>query len=488
MSSELGSNNANEELASQEEYASPEDTSPVTRSVTNSQDVVRDVRDLKRYSIPAYLLEDDPIEDESVNNASASKPIVENSSGFYAPRPILSRGFQITGYDSPSVPFVNQSPTRFGTSVSIENQSAPSSRWSWLFPGRKKNQLAPQPDAPLTQSTAGQPPHPSAGHANRLAISADGTVPAVDPQTGLETVSVPAPVSAPAIAPPKIWEKQPYRTIAYISALSGTLVGAWLLGILAARIAPGTIERAPLQESVLRKSGRLASGLWHLPRLWRTSTAETRVEAIPIPETGPIIDSVSLSPIERQPLIDELNAVETELLSLDRRIQTLEKQLGKPPYQGAGIEPRIDGLRDAIDPPARKAVEPSYEPAVRDPQVALLSVAEHKITLPSDALFAPGDRAIKDSDLLNQVLDQLINYPGATVVIRSYSDDQAEASAARKYTLAQATELSDFLARSLPEGYRWVAIGGGRAQPVEPNDSEPNRQRNRRIEILIDSR
>ena len=102
--------------------------------------------------------------------------------------------------------------------------------------------------------------------------------------------------------------------------------------------------------------------------------------------------------------------------------------------------------------------------------------------------FAPGDSNLKDSELLNQVLDQLINYPKATVIIRSYSDDQVDAIATQKYTLAQATQLSEYLSQSLPEGYRWVTIGGGQSQPIEPNDSAINRQHNRRIEILVDTR
>ncbi|MGB3294520.1 MAG: OmpA family protein [Phormidesmis sp.] len=275
---------------------------------------------------------------------------------------------------------------------------------------------------------------------------------------------------------------------AYVAALGGSLMAAWLLGILIAQILPGSFDKPPLQEAVLRKSSRVASRLWHFRQLWQFPTEEIRVEAIPLPESGPVLAPVELSPMERQPLIDELNSIETEIITLDRRLQTLEKQLGKPPYQGADIDSRVNSLRIAIDPPVRPEVAADYEPVPSDPTESLLTVAKLKITLPSDALFAPGQSDIKDTALLHQVLDQLVDYPGATVLIRSYSDDQARAIDSRKYTFAQATALSDYLQAALPESYRWVILGGGQSSPVASNEDAAGRQRNRRVEILVDSR
>ncbi|MFK8184147.1 MAG: OmpA family protein [Phormidesmis sp.] len=293
--------------------------------------------------------------------------------------------------------------------------------------------------------------------------------------------------------PPIWWKQQPYYAIAHLLAVSGTFMGAWLFGILIGQILPGNFAKPPLQEAVLRKSSRLAHSLWHFPQLWQSPTTETRIEAIPIPDTGPVVKSISLSPIERQPLIDELNAIETEVLTLDRRIQILEKQLGRPPYEGADIDQRLNSLRAAIDPPVNVPVKANYTPEPIDPSDRLLEVAERKITLPADMLFTPGQsaiksNAIKETDVLNQVLDQLVNYPGATVVVSSYSDNQAGAAASRKYTLAQANALSQYLQSALPEAYRWITIGGGETQAVTSNGTVPGRQRNRRIEILIDTR
>lgn len=295
-------------------------------------------------------------------------------------------------------------------------------------------------------------------------------------------------VYSPVPEKPSFWEKQPYAAIAHTLALSGTLTFAWFFGILAAQILPGQFENPPLQESTLRKTSRLASRLWHLPQLWHSPMAETRIEAIPIPETGPVLTTIELSPIERQPLIDELNAIETELLTLDRRLQALEKRLGRPPYKGADVDHRLNALRTAIDPPVREILEPRYQPVATHPDDKLLEVAKLKIVLPSDALFTPGQSQLRATELLPRVLDQLVNYPDSTILVRSYSDDQAKAIASRQYTLAQANTLASYLQRSLPTNHRWVTLGGGQSQPVADNTNALNRQQNRRIEILVDTR
>lgn len=351
-----------------------------------------------------------------------------SASNFYAPRPVLKRGLE----DGPAIaPFDPANP----------------------------------------HSTAYSSPLPGSGQAAIADSVPDSELPP-SPRRGLLRLPY-----SPLL-----------ERLAYVAAFGGTLMAAWLLGILVAQILPGSFERPPLQEAVLRKSSRLASRLWHFHQLWQSPTDEMRIEAIPLPETGPVLAPVELSPVERQPLIDELNSIETEIVTLERRLQTLEKRLGKPAYQGSDINSRVNSLRAAIDPPVRPKIEADYAPVPSDPTETLLSVVNLKVTLPSDALFAPGQSDLKDTALLHQVLDQLVNYPGATILIRSYSDNQATATDSRKYTLAQADALSDYLQAALPETYRWVILGSGQASPLASNEDVAGRQRNRRIEILVDNR
>lgn len=381
-----------------------------------------------------------------------------------------------------------RSPDSAATSAPVQQPSFAQRQLSRLWPQRKNTETASRPlfqtppfqtpladahgvasaDGNVADAQAAQPPTAN----GRYVVDADGRLIFVRDQP----------------SPPVWWKQQPYYAIAHLFALSGTLVTAWLFGILIAQIFPGNLSRPPLQESVLRKSSRFAKHLWHFPQLWQSQTTEIRIEAIPIPNTGLVVRPIALPPLERQPLIDELNAIETEVLTIDRRIEILEKQLGRPPYEGADISHRINSLRGAIDPPVNKPVKADYQPEPIDPSDRLLEVAERKITLPADALFNPGQSQIKDADTLNAVLDQLVNYPGARVVVRSYSDNQAGAADSREYTLAQANALSQYLQKALPEEYRWVTVGGGNSQALSANETAPERQRNRRIEILIDTR
>ncbi len=429
-----------------------------------------------------------------------------NSAGSSSGRPILSRETnpydELDRYDEDrlisdevpekgptSVPFFSAgdsraggAPTSIPTPVTTLQPPVPLTppqekkgiRWPW-----SKKEVA-QPEALSDYQQAGQPAGQSVGPTGELGQYV------VNPVDGT-TVFVPAPLPQPI--PKAWWQKQPYLAIAHLAAFSGTVTTAWLFGLLVAQFLPGNFEKPPLQEAFLRKSSRLTSRLFHIGQLWQTPTVETRIEAIPLPNTGPVIEPVELSPIERQPLIDELNSIETEILTLDRRMETLEQQLGRPPYEGADIDNRLNSLRTAIDPPVRSPLNPDdYTPTPIDPNDTLLDVARLRITLPSDALFSPGQSELKENALLKQVLDQLVNYPESTIVVRSYSDDQATPSDSRDYTLAQANALSVYLKASLPGTYRWVAVGGGQSLPVESNDEDTGRQRNRRIEILVDTR
>ncbi|MEL6775707.1 MAG: OmpA family protein [Cyanobacteria bacterium J06597_16] len=292
---------------------------------------------------------------------------------------------------------------------------------------------------------------------------------------------------------PKLWQRKSVGRLVRLSAIASTLTGGWFFGILVANFLPGDVAEPPLQEAVLRRTSRLAQRFWHFRQLWHTPTETIQIAAVPLPETGPVLAPIELSPIERQPLIDELNAIETEMITLDRRLEALEKRLGKPAYQGSDLDNRVNALRAAIDPPARPQVTPAYTPKPRDPAATLLEVATLKIVLPADTLFAPGQANIKKADLLEQVLDQLVNYPDSTVVVRSHSDNQASAAQSREYTLEQANALSTYLRAALPSQHRWVTIGAGQSQPAADNETVDNnsaihRQQNRRVEILVDTR
>ena len=469
---------------------------------------------------------------------NTSPPNTPKKSNFFSPRPNLNRGFEAytpppsppqpqppstgyPGYPSPHHPegtpqngtSPNYRPTSYqAPGVSRTNVTSPTGLTPTVpAPPKKRKGLArflpwkassePSAQVPVATPTQAQPGQPTNGFSGNSTFPPvqtgqpvppnwpypeEGYGPSEEYGFGTEPVE-PAPLK-PTPLKPTLWERQPYRAIALTLTIGSSLTFAWIFGILVAQVLPGKFSNPPLQETTLRRSSRLISRLWHFRQLWQSPTAETRITAVPLPESGPVLGPLELSPIERQPLIDELNAIETDTLTLDRRLEALEKRMGRPPYQGAAIDNRINALRTAIDPPVRSQATPDYEPTPTDGNQTLLDVAKVKITLPADALFTPGDSTLQDTALMPQLLDQLVNYPDSTIIIRSYSDNQINSSDSRDYTLAQANALAGYLARSLPTTHRWVTLGGGPANALTDNSDAIAQQQNRRLEILVDTR
>ncbi len=439
--------------------------------------------------------------DSNSADTAANHQNAANSSRSFAPRPSLSRGFDAYSQQptyptsappAPTVPVSRKNPPPAPVLTTARPQK-PRRLLSWLpWRSLQPPSLQPPPSQTPSSQLASQqstsPPYSPSAYPLSEGVALPTT-----PSDALPGLSYELPTEEPVLAAPSVprrWERQPYVFLAHLLLICGAITSAWVFGILVAQILPGRFSQPPFQESFLRKSSRVTNRLWHFPQLWQTPTEQARVDVVPLPETGPIVKPVVLSPIERQPLIDELNAVETEILTLDRRLQSLEKQLGRPLYQGTSLEDRINTMRTAIEAPVRDSVDARpYEPVARDPNDRLLEVAQLSITLPSDALFSPGELELRDEALLERVLDQLVDYPdAATISVRSHSDNQVGAIASRQYTLAQADAIARYLKASLPADHRWIAIGMGSAQPVTDNDNAAMQQQNRRIEILVDTR
>ncbi|MEM9152953.1 MAG: hypothetical protein AAGB19_21220, partial [Cyanobacteria bacterium P01_F01_bin.3] len=473
--------------------------------MTNEPDSTGTDSDTSRqYQAPEQTPNNQTLRNQSPSNQAPSSKTPSNQtpdkSRTFAPRPSLGRGFG--AYMHPQTSY-GQSPSAYSASSSLGQPTAPVSRkdyastppptdaasaspdaqslrshpFAWLMPWRTKQPSEPvsSPRHPLPLHN---PPQPSPSQSTvGLAEGRYHPPESVFPEDAYREVYREGQneegqnLTSPDVQPaPQLWERQPYALIAHLLIVSSAFTIAWLLGILVAQILPGRLSEPPLQESLLRKSSRVTRRLWHFSQLWHTPTTQVRIDAIPLPETGPILKPVELSPFERQPLIDELNAIDTEIVTLDRRLRSLEKQLGSAPYRGTGIENRIETMRAAIDPPMRSESAPNaYEPTAREPNEMLLEVAQLQITLPSDALFEPGEPDLKAAALLEGLLDQLVNYPEATISVRVHSDNQATAIASREYTLAQANTLARYLQRNLPTTHRWIPVGMGAAQPVDDN-------------------
>ncbi|MEO0394431.1 MAG: OmpA family protein [Cyanobacteria bacterium P01_A01_bin.137] len=318
----------------------------------------------------------------------------------------------------------------------------------------------------------------------------------------------PIPDSSPTIAavPParRRWVGYGANVLLGLGLLLAGIPLAWLLGISAARVIAAPGKQMPLQEVMLRRTNRVITEIQRLPSRWQpTPPPETRIEPIPIP-TQPINPltkpPAALNARERQIANEELAALQQEFETIRKRLFDLESKLGQA-QSTAEVESRLANLEQRLTSPQQlpsatlpappqpsKASSPNIQNEL-DAQHPLLETTELKITLPSDALFASGEARLLATapGLLSSIFEDLNQYPNATILIGSHTDDQMEPTQSLALTFQQANALRAYLSGNLPD-HRWVTIGYGQDRPLTDNGTPPLRQRNRRIEIAIDRR
>ncbi len=173
----------------------------------------------------------------------------------------------------------------------------------------------------------------------------------------------------------------------------------------------------------------------------------------------------SLSPQERQQGQQELTQLQLELNTWQDRLMGLETKLGQPLSQGT-IESRLQWLKQQLSG----------------------STQSFLVTLPSDFLFE-GDRITLNterSELLNSLVADLRNYPQGVIRIAAYTDNIGDTQENLDLSLQQAQSVRDYLYAGLGDQYHFLLIGYGETRFLVPNDSDLQRQRNRRIEIAIE--
>ncbi|HAX62371.1 MAG TPA: hypothetical protein DCX95_07465 [Elusimicrobia bacterium] len=114
-----------------------------------------------------------------------------------------------------------------------------------------------------------------------------------------------------------------------------------------------------------------------------------------------------------------------------------------------------------------------------------------KITLNSPVLFAPGSAQLPDATkiALNDVA-KIIKPVSNTIIIEGHTDNRpisrGQYATNWELSVARAYSVIEYFVRvkNIPAG-RFVAAGYGEFRPVEGNETEEGRARNRRIEIVM---
>jgi OOP family OmpA-OmpF porin len=259
---------------------------------------------------------------------------------------------------------------------------------------------------------------------------------------------------------------------------------AAVVGIAIAQLLPGQLQEPPLVEKAIQGSQSLLTELKQLPETWSGKTPKAVApSATPSPQT---VQSSPVSETERQQLQNELTQLQAELQTLtesstkpmETRIQPIQKRIQT-------IQQRLNAFTAAPGASASQTTEPVVAPATTS---TLSGQTQLMVTLPSDALFSTDQKTLRPETkaILDSITGDLKQYSGATIRVGAHTDQQGSVEGDRVLSFEQAKTVEQYLSSKLGDDFHWTVVGYGHNQPLA-NDSAPvNRQRNRRIEIVID--
>jgi len=272
--------------------------------------------------------------------------------------------------------------------------------------------------------------------------------------------------------------------LSFIFRLLLLIVGGglgWGLGIAIASKFPSTSTQTPLLEQFLTRSGSFTKGIGSVT----SSPSVMPVSPTPIPNI-----KVELTPEKREKIKGELKQLQGDLNSLIGRTTNLESQLGsRRPTES--LEKRIEIISQqlATETTSSNSAKPASIPPISMTGEKQQTLAGNAlmVTFPSDVLFEQDSTSIKEGSnvILDNLIAELRNYPGATVRIGVHTDNTGDFKQSRALSFARAQLVSQYLSQVLGNEYHWIIIGYGSSRPTVENASDSNRQRNRRVEISI---
>ena len=272
-----------------------------------------------------------------------------------------------------------------------------------------------------------------------------------------------------------------YRSSGLILRLLGLGIAGSLAAVggitVASFIAAPPSEEAPLLERGLEGTSESLSATQKLPKRLVQGIAN-RLDPAPKPQINAA--APALTEPQRQQLITEANALRQEMAQLDQRTTALEQQLGYD-YSKADLEQRLGAIAQTLTDPS--AGPQASAPTQSQPEPLVM-------TLPTDPLFADEQSALKPgaNALLGTLLSEMRTYDKATVTVTVHTDDVGSPESQRDISLRRAQVIANYLRSQTTDPdkrFTWNPVGAGNTQPLIANNSNENRQRNRRIEISV---
>ncbi len=253
---------------------------------------------------------------------------------------------------------------------------------------------------------------------------------------------------------------------------------AWGMGMAIAQIYPHPNPEMPIIEGLLRR------------------TQQATVEHTPLPQSSlpparpstPTVE-IPLTAEQQQNATLQLQQLQQQLNTLIGRTAALELQLGisRP---ADPIEQRLQRIDQRL---STTRPTPVSSPVIT-PEEPISSSTSIKpgngnlvVTLPSDILFEFDSSTLRPgaSVILDNLVVDLENYPGAAVRVAGHTDNQGSVQNNLSLSLQRAESVVQYLSTAAGSNYHWVALGYGSGRPAVENDSPINQQLNRRIEVVM---
>lgn len=312
-----------------------------------------------------------------------------------------------------------------------------------------------------------------------------------------QTPPTPTPKVSSSELPKPTSKRQGRSALVWIFRLLLLGVGgtiAVLAGVAIAHFYPARSGDTPLFEKVLQSTQSLLADIQRLPQAWQANHSSTQ---LPTASSSPTANApasnsttaIPLSAAERQKLESEVRQIEQTLQQLNNQASTIETRLGTPNRQ-TSLEARLQTIQTKLNPDAAQPTAPETPGSTVAPAPTTTVTQDDRLlmTLPSDTLFEADQTILKPGTetVLDSIVEDLKRYPGATIRVTAHLDEQGSEAVDRTRSFEQAKAIEQYLGGKLKEGYHWLVEGYGHSRPVVANDSAVNRQRNRRIEIVIE--
>lgn len=111
-----------------------------------------------------------------------------------------------------------------------------------------------------------------------------------------------------------------------------------------------------------------------------------------------------------------------------------------------------------------------------------------RLNLDSKVLFETGKSELKPEGIkaLKKLAENIAVLKKGNVIVEGHTDDIGSADTNQKLSLSRAKSVSEALKMLIPSlSFKWQEKGMGESTPLVDNDSDTNRAKNRRVEVLV---